>query len=165
MYLNTIKSKNLVFTDKNDIKYESYENGKINILCELPKLKIPFGIEHNYNKYELKFELDDSCKYVKLLIQKLEKNLSKKLDMSIDESLRSNIRVNQKYNDLLTVKVPNYRNKFSAKINSRNDNVYLPTFYDIQPNTYASAKIHIKKYWKLDDKFGLLIELKSLTIL
>ena len=162
MYLNTIRSKELVFTDRNDIKYNSYQKGKVNVICELPKLKIPFGIENNYNKYELKFELDDSSKFVKPLIRKIEEEVAKQLG---EETLCSNIREKEKYQDLLTVKVPHYRNKFSAKINSKNDNVYLPTFHDIQPNTYASATIHIKRYWKLGDKFGLLIELKSLTIL
>ena len=137
----------------------------MNIICGLPKLKIPFGIENNYNKYELKFELDDYCKYLKPLIRKIEEQVAQKLDMDIDESLRSNIREKEKFQDLLTVKVPHYRNKFSAKINSKNENVYLPTFHDIHPSTYASATIHIKRYWKLDDKFGLLIELKSLTVL
>ena len=165
MYLNSIRSKELVFTDKNDIKYNSYQKGKMNIICELPKLKIPFGIENNYNKYELKFELDYTCKYLKPLIRKIEEEVSKKLGMDMNECLRSNIREKDKYQDLLTVKVPHYRNKFSSKINSKNENIYLPTFHDIAPNTYASSTIHIKKLWNIDNKFGLLIELKSLTIL
>ena len=164
MSLNTISSKNLRYTQRNDIKLETYEKGNINIMLDLPKLKLPFGIENNYNKFELKFELDDNCKYVQPLIRKIEEDLAEKLDLN-KEHLRSNIRESDKYKDLLIVKVPNYRNKFLAKIESKNENIYLPTFYDIQENMYASATIHIKKYWVLPEKYGLLIELKKLIIL
>jgi hypothetical protein len=165
MSLHTISTNKLVFTDRNVIKYETYEQGNVNLIADLPKLKIPFGIENNYNKYELKFEIDDTCKFIKPLIRKIEEHLSEKLEMDIGECLRSNIREKGTYKDLLTVKVPNYRNKFLTKIESKNDNIYLPTILDIPKNCYASSRIHIKKYWVLNGKFGLLIELKSLTIL
>lgn len=164
MQLHNICSDNIVLTSKNDIKYNSYEKGNVNIVLDLPKLKIPFGIENNYNKYEIKLELDDKCKFIKPLIRKIE-NYIEEIKGLDNFKLVSNIRENGTYNDLLTIKIPYYRNKFMSKIESRNEDIYLPTFYDIGKNMYASSTIHIKKFWILNNKYGLLIELKKLTIL
>lgn len=164
MQLHNICSDNIVLTSKNDIKYNSYEKGHVNIVLDLPKLKIPFGIENNYNKYEIKLELDDTCKFIKPLIRKIEKYIAETKGLE-NFKLVSNIRENGKYNDLLTIKIPYYRNKFMSKIESKNENIYLPTFYEIEKNMYASSTIHIKKFWILNNKYGLLIELKKLTIL
>ena len=47
----------------------------------------------------------------------------------------------------------NFRDKVTTKV------------YDVDKNMYASSTIHIKKFWILNNKYGLLIELKKLTIL
>lgn len=163
MSLQTISQKNIIFTDKNDIKYDSYEKGNINIVLDLPILKVPFGLEENYGKFEIKFELDDKCKYVKNIIKKVEEELSEQRDVSESE-LRSNIREKEGYKDLLIVRVPFYRNRFISKIKSNNDNLYLPTFYDLYKNMKASATIQLKKCWIYENKYGITVELKSLTI-
>ena len=163
MALKSINQSNILFLEKNILKYDSYEKGNINIILDIPILSIPFGLEEGYGKFEIKFELNDKCDHLYNIFDKIEKEMKEKLDVG-DRTLHKTIRGKKPYKDLLTVRIPYYKNTFLATIKSKNDDIHLPTMFDLYKNVKASAKIHIKKYWIIDDKYGFTPELKSITI-
>ena len=163
MALKSINKSNILFLEKNILKYDSYEKGNINIVLDIPLSSIPFGLEEGFGKYEIKFALNDNCKHIYNIIEKIEAEMEEKLDIG-DRKIHKTIRHKEPYTDLLTVRVPYYKNRFLPTITSKNDDIYLPTFYDVYKKMNATATIHIKKYWMIDDKFGITPELKSLTV-
>ncbi len=144
------------------IKNNLYYNNQ-RVIINIPCMLCKGGITQQYNKYQIKLEInsEDFYNFLKLLEEQNKKHCSK------SAGYKSNIiKENNRY--YLIIKVP-YRYK-KIEIDIHSDKIYLPTIADIKDNTKLKCNICIPKIWNFqsdDGHFmsGTIMEVKDITIM
>ena len=153
-----------------------------------PKIKIPFGIDNEYDKYFLRLELDEEDEnidgskhiYFRKIINHLENLIKKKLDID-DIEFKSIIRkrpermgekINHKSTELLEFRIKKMKNSILTEIEYEDkENNYLKTIFDIPKQSYAKVLCEIYGYWdyrnenKSANKIGLIVYINKIIVL
>ena len=147
-----------------------------------PIIKIPFGLENEYNKLIIKGELDDSENnkhkneiiHFKKLINIIEKNIRKKLDLDDDtnEIFKSIIKKRNNKLDMVECRVKKMKNNILTTIEFEDKkNNYLKTIYDTPKQSYAKIQIEIDGLFDYrnenneKNKVGLIVYILKIIIL
>jgi len=155
MKLNNFNIQN-VRMENNNIYYNN------NILSfELNEFKIPFGLENEYNKYLLKLEVEES----NLLINIIEQLENKLQNMYPNIKCKSTIRKNKNFKNLLICKLKEVNNKFCSSYYCNRDDRYLSTILDLKKNDIIKCKIKVGKYWNMNNKVGIYIEITEIILI
>jgi hypothetical protein len=138
-----------------------YHDGKV-LQFWTPKMLMPFGIDNEYGKYMLKLEFDDDKNeehaYFKKVILHIEKLIKKKLEIENDSvQWKSIIKKRENKSDILELRIKNIKNNIQTEILNNNDNIdienskendnYLKTIFDLKKQTYIKALIEINGLW------------------
>lgn len=156
---------NLIFNEINDeitsIMYDN--NGEVQqLLFQTPIMRVPFGIEENYNNLILKVEfsnykenliMNKFFEFIKTLEDDINKYLSnKKLEFY------SGLRIN-KYDPLLSLKILKSKNQILTEFC---DNQGLLIYSDIKKNNLIISNILIDNIWKSKKKYTAKFKVKKI---
>jgi hypothetical protein len=135
------------------------------IKIKTPKLKCPFGIEFEYNKYLIKLELTglkNNNEIIEFndLIQSYIKEIQEYMKNS-NLIYSDFIRYSDKYDPLMKFFLPVRYDKFEVDF-YKNGN--LTTFKDINKNDYLQLEMELISIWKLKNKYGLNFKIKKIFI-
>lgn len=135
------------------------------IKIKTPKLKCPFGIEFEYNKYLVKLELTDIKNNTEInefneIIQSYIKEIQEYMENS-NLIYSDFIRYSEKYDPLMKFYLPVRYDKFEVDFYK---NGSLTTFKDINKNDYLQLEMELSSIWKLKNKYGLNFKLKKIFI-
>ena len=130
------------------------------LIIKTPIVKIPFGLEKEYNNMVVKLELPKDKIFTKL-IDAIEKKFCELLNI---ETINSQLRLskNEKYGDLLLTKIIRYKERSFITVNRGNKMEYIR---NLKKGEKGIATIEIDKLWKYDDKYTYKIKLKELALL
>ena len=140
------------------------------ILLNTDVLYCPFGLERVYNDYYLKLcfrgmknnkELNDLC----FFIYKLEKKIIEMLNIS-EDTFKSQFRFSEKYEPLLTVKIPVVKDQFSCEcVETVEDRAGVPfNIYKIEPKTKMKLTLLIDRIWFFKGNYSYKIKAKKIEI-
>jgi len=154
-----------------------------------PKIKIPFGVDKDYDKYLLRLELDEEDEnieaskhsYFRKIILHLEKLIMTKLK-SNNNQFKSILRKRpekmgsvslQKSTELLEFRIRNFKNTILTTIEYEDqENNYLKTIFEIPKQSYAKVLCEIYGYWDYrsenkeeSNKIGLIVYINKIIIL
>lgn len=135
------------------------------IKIKTPKLKCPFGIEFEYNKYLVKLELTDIKNNTEInefneIMQSYIKEIQEYMENS-NLIYSDFIRYSEKYDPLMKFYLPVRYDKFEVDFYK---NGSLTTFKDINKNDYLQLEMELTSIWKLKNKYGLNFKLKKIFI-
>jgi len=148
----------------NDIYYSRnnilYKNDKLEIV--FPAMATLAGIEKNFEKYQIKLEINDSEFHN--FLRNLEEN-NKKMCKKLSKYKSNIIKQNDKY--YIVLKVPNRYGKYELMI--RSERVYLPVSTDIKENTTVICSVSVPYIWNFTtaddiDMSGCMMEVKEIFI-
>ena len=155
------------------MKFINQKKNFINILknkdktikIKTPKLKCPFGIELEYNKYLVKLELTNLKKNIEIkeFYEKIEKYIKEVQEYMKDSNLLYSdfIRYSDKYDPLIKFFLPVRYDKFEVDFYK---NGSLTTFKDINKNDLLQLDLELVSIWKLKNKYGLNFKVKKIFI-
>jgi hypothetical protein len=157
---------NNIYYKKNNILC----NGARRVLLKTPAMCCKFGLEHSYDKYYIKLEFNkyeednNMIKFINLIKSIEHKNA---LELGIEsDKYQSLIRYNDGYDPLLTTRIQFIKDKPIIELISENTDYYLPTIYDIKPNTNMKCEIEISKLWESQRQmYGCIIYIRKITLL
>ena len=139
-----------------------------------PVLKVPFGIDNEYNKYLLRLELNDNesdQKHFKKIILHIENLIKKKINVEENE-FKSVIRERQNNNSLIETKIKTVKKIITTIIEYEDkDNNYLKTIFDLQKQSNVKIQVEIYGVWdyrtdkKESNKIGLIIYVNKIIVL
>ena len=152
----------LEYCDK-DSKFVNVRYNDSELTFFSPSMKLPFGLEKEYNNYYFKLEFTTKKNNTdiinfKLFIEKLEKTFNEFLE----EDIPSQIKYNNKYDPLLICKIPNRFNKLQCIIKEKSENINI---YNIEKGSYIKCLLFIDKIWKYNNNFYYKIKVKSGNII
>lgn len=118
------------------------------IKIKTPKLKCPFGIEFEYNKYLVKLELTDIKNNTEInefneIIQSYIKEIQEYMENS-NLIYSDFIRYSEKYDPLMKFYLPVRYDKFEVDFYK---NGSLTTFKDINKNDYLQLEMELSSIW------------------
>lgn len=159
--------------DLEKIKIESTRNGKyFNILhdgnplvFDTELLPVPFGLEESYNNLFVKVALknieqnkdsEELCRFITGLEEKLV-NLTPGCDF-----LQSQIRFHERYDPILTIKVPTGKNTINIDVEDKNGNPF--NLYSLCKNDYIKCTLLIDTVWYFKGKFSYKIKAKKIVV-
>lgn len=130
------------------------------LIIKTPIVRIPFGLEKEYNNMIVKLELPKDKIFTKL-IEALEKKFCELLNI---ETINSQLRLstNEKYGDLLHTKIIRYKERAYITVNRDDKMEYIG---NLKKGDKGIATLEIDKLWKYDDKYTYKIKLKELALL
>lgn len=135
------------------------------IKIKTPKLKCPFGIEEEYNKYLVKLELTNLNKNLKIkeFYEKLQEYIKEIQEYMKDSNLIYSdfIRYSDKYDPLVKFFLPVRYDKFEVDFYKNGD---LTTFKDINKNDILELDLELLSIWKFKNKYGLNFKVKKIYI-
>jgi len=155
------------------MKFINQKKNFINILnnqekiikIKTPKLKCPFGIEFEYNKYLVKLELTNLNN--NLEVKEFYENILEYIK-EIQEYMKNTelifsdfIRYSNKYDPLIKFYLPLRYDKFEVDFYK---NGSLTTFKDIKKNDFLQLELELISIWKLKNKYGLNFKVKKIFI-
>jgi len=139
-----------------------------------PVLKVPFGIDNEYNKYILRLELNNNesdQQYFKKIMLHIEKLIKKKLNVE-DHEFKSVIRERQNSNSLIETKIKTVKKIITTVIDFEDkDNNYLKTIFDLSKQSNVKIQLEIYGLWdyrsnkKESNKIGLIIYVNKIVVL
>jgi hypothetical protein len=139
-----------------------------------PTLKVPFGIDNEYNKYLLRLELNDNesdQKHFKKIILHIENLIKKKMNVE-DNEFKSVIRERQNNNSLIETKIKTVKKIITTIIEYEDkDNNYLKTIFDLPKQSNVKIQLEIYGLWdyrtdkKESNKIGLIIYVNKIIVL
>ena len=151
------------------MKYLSNKNGFLGIDNKFSfkekVIVVPFGLEKSYNNLFVKVALknieqnQDSkelCRFITGLEEKLV-NLTPGCDF-----LQSQIRFHEKYDPILTIKVPTGKNTINIDVEDRNGNPF--NLYSLCKNDYIKCTLLIDTVWYFKGKFSYKIKAKKIIV-
>lgn len=147
-----------------------------------PNIKIPFGLENEYNKLIIKGELDDSDNnkykneiiHLKKLINIIEKNIKKKLDLDDDTNgiFKSIIKKRNNKLDFVECRIKKMKNNILTSIEFEDKaNNYLKTIYDLPKQSYVKLQFEIDGLFDYrnenneKNKVGLIVYISKIIVL
>ena len=131
-------------------------NTKIEVTT--PEMILPFGIDKNYG-FQMKLQFTDykndkNMKSFYDFITNLEFNQIKHIGLNEDDLHLYNSQIyqdkNNKYDPLLTVKIPFKKNKFLVDIYNED---YMLNVLNINKFSKLKCDIYIDKIWKYNEKY------------
>ena len=155
------------------MKFKEQKKNFVNILnnndklitIKTPKLKCPFGLEFEYNKYLVKLELTNLNN--NLEIKNFHDNILEYIIEIQNYMENSNllysgfIRYSEKYDPLMKFYLPFRYDKFEVDFYK---NGILTTSKDINKNDYLQLDLELSSIWKLKNKYGLNFKIKNIFI-
>ena len=140
--------------DINKITIRKYKNSYLlsnPITIKTPKMYIPFGVEKYYNNYLLKIQFrnikeNEELKDLEDFFLKLEKKFSE----LIKDNIPSSISYSEKYDPLLTIKLPQQSNKFTCNAYKGTDPLSI---FNIEKGNYCNCELLIDSIWYFKDKY------------
>jgi hypothetical protein len=146
---------NITIDDKLHVK-----NNNESLIIKTPIIRIPFGLEKEYNNMVVKLELPKDKVFSKL-IEALEKKFCEILDIPyINSQLR--LSTNERYGDLLLTKIIRYKDRAQIKVDRGNKMEYIG---NLKKGDKGIATLEIDTIWKYEDKYTYKIKLKELALL
>lgn len=139
-------------------------NKECEIQIQLKNIKIPFGLEKEYNKYKLKLDINDNNNISEIYF--LE-NLVKNIFQINDDKIKSVIRKRAKYNDLLVCNLKMNKDNIFVTITYLNTKDYLKSIYDIDKDMIGDYIVCVDSVWHYPDSnksIGLNIYIKDIKI-
>jgi len=147
-----------------------------------PNIKIPFGLENEYNKLIIKGELDDSDNnkhkneiiHLKKLINIIEKNIKKKLDLDDDTNgiFKSIIKKRNNKLDFVECRIKKMKTNILTSIEFEDKiNNYLKTIYDLPKQCYVKLQFEIDGLFDYrnenneKNKVGLVVYVSKIIVL
>jgi hypothetical protein len=120
-----------------------------------PKILMPFGIDHEYDKYILKLEFDDKNEehiYFKKVILHIEKLMKKKIEFDDKNSRewKSIIKKRPNKSDIIELRIKNFKNNILTEVefeNKDSNENYLKTIFDLKKQTNMKVLIEINGLW------------------
>ena len=169
----------LINLNKNIYKIK-YDNQTLKFWS--PSIKIPFGLENEYNKLIIKGELDDSDNnkykneiiHLKKLINIIEKNIKKKLDLDDDTNgiFKSIIKKRNNKLDFVECRIKKMKNSILTSIEFEDKiNNYLKTIYDLPKQSYVKLQFEIDGLFDYrnenneKNKVGLVVYVSKIIVL
>jgi hypothetical protein len=139
-----------------------------------PILKVPFGIDNEYNKYLLRLELNDEegdQQHFKKIILHIEKLIKKKLNVENIE-FKSVIRDRKNSNSLIETKIKTVKKIITTAIEFEDkDNNYLKTIFDLPKQSNVKIQLEIYGLWDYrnekneSNKIGLIVYVNKIIVL
>jgi len=136
------------------------KNNNKPLIIKTPIVRMPFGLEKEYEHMIVKLELPKDKIFSKL-ITAIENKFCEILDIStINSQIRLSTHV--KYGDLLFTKIIRFKDKTYIKVDRGNKMEYIG---NLKKGDKGIATLEIDKLWKYDDKYTYKIKLKELALL
>jgi hypothetical protein len=139
-----------------------------------PILKVPFGIDNEYNKYLLRLELNDEegdQQHFKKIILHIEKLIKKKLNLENIE-FKIVIRDRKNSNSLIETKIKTVKKIITTAIEFEDkDNNYLKTIFDLPKQSNVKIQLEIYGLWDYrnekneSNKIGLIVYVNKIIVL
>jgi hypothetical protein len=130
------------------------------LILKTPVVRIPFGLEKEYENMLVKLELPKDKEFSNL-IKAIEKRFCEILEIdNINSQLRES--KNSKFGDLLTTKIIRYKDRANIKIN-RGNNIEISS--NIKKGDSGVATILFDSIWKYGDKYTYKIKIIELALL
>jgi len=156
---------NLIFNEINEeIVSIMYNNdGDIQqLIFKTPIMRVPFGIEENYNNLILKVEFSDYKENIIMekfyeFIRNLENDINKYL-INKNSELYSQLRIN-KYDPLLSLKILKSKNQILTEFYN---NSGLLIYSDIKKNNKIICNILIDNIWKNKNNYTAKFKVKKI---
>ena len=154
-----------------------------------PKIKIPFGLDNEYDKYLLRLEINEDDEnieaskhlYFRKILLHLEKLVKTKLgenDIQFKSVLRKRpermgIKEIHKSTELLEFRIKNFKNSIITTIEYEDkENNYLKTIFDMPKQSYVKVLCEIYGYWDYRtegkeeaNKLGLIVYINKIIVL
>jgi ribosomal protein L9 len=125
-----------------------------------PIIRIPFGVEKEYQNLIVKIELPKDKEFSKL-IKAIEQKFCEILEI---DSIKSQLResTNKSFGDLLTTKIIRYKDRANIKIDRNNS---IETSNNIKKGDKGVATLLFDSVWKYGDNYTYKIKLIELALL
>ena len=154
MDFNNIDIDNIKIEKQEQFYSIKYNNSKL--LIKIPRLKVPFGIETEYNNLILKLDLNtNESNNLKLLITNIENKINNILNINIKSQIRSD--------NILICKIPKIKNKITTLIKDNNNSYF--NLYNITKNQLIEGCIYIDSIWEFQNKFYYKWNYKKIIII
>ena len=163
--INHIKYKKIYhYTNsfhKTLIRYKKEE-----LICQTPKLFIPFDLVYQDNKCYIYLSLSNKnvepdINQLYMKIKELEMNISKKFDKKNIKNFYSSIRESDN-GITLKARIPIYNNIPLIEVyNQHKDKIDIEK---IKSKLYCETIVHFESVWFYEDKFGLTINLIQIKL-
>ena len=168
----------LDFIKNNDNIYQLFHDGKP-LKFWTPVIEAPFGVDHEYNKYLIKLEINENESnkyfsehiYFKKILLHIEKLVKKKMGID-DIEFKSILKTRANKGELVECRIKTLKKNIMTEIEyTDKETNYLKTIFDMPKNSWVTAQIEIYGVWdyrikdvKDKNKVGLILYINKIKL-
>jgi hypothetical protein len=168
----------LDFIKNSDNIYQMFHDGKP-LKFWTPVIEAPFGVDHEYNKYLIKLEINqnESNKYFsehayfKKILLHVEKLVKQKMDID-DIEFKSILKTRPNKGELVECRIKTLKKNIMTEIEYTDKEAnYLKTIFDMPKNSWVTAQIELYGVWdyrvkdvKEKNKVGLILYINKIKL-